>query len=253
MMNLRLLEPDVVVDINDLPLDYQRREGGVFVLGALTRHHVLEESEEVRTLCPLLSEAAVLIGNIRVRSLGTLGGSLAHADPAAELPMACVALGAELVLEGPEGRRTLRAEEFFRGYLESALGPAELVTEVRVPLRGPGEGWAVEEFALRHGDFALVAAAARVQVEHDGRVTRARLALGGVGPTPVRIREAEDLLEGHVADLERVVAAARVAAERVQPESDVHASAGYRRHLARVLSRRALARALDRAWEGGLS
>lgn len=253
MMNLRLVEPSVVVDINDLPLAGLRREDGALVLGALTRHHTLEESQEVRALCPLLSEAAGLIGNVRVRSLGTLGGSLAHADPAAELPMACLALEAELVLEGPEGRRTLRAEEFFQGYLHTALGPAELVTDVRVPVRGPGEGWAVEELALRHGDFALVAAAARVRVDRDGRVAHACLALGGVGPTPVRIRESEDLLVGQVANPERVAAAARVAAEKVRPESDVHASAGYRRHLARVLSQRALARALDRAWEGGLS
>lgn len=252
MMNLRLVEPERVVDINDLPLAHLRREDGVLVLGALVRHHTLEESEDVRALCPLLSEAAAWVGNVRVRSLGTLGGSLAHADPAAELPMASLALDAELVLEGPEGRRTVQASAFFRGSLATALEPAELVTEVRVPVREHGEGWAVEEFALRYGDFALVAAAVRVRLDRDGRIAHARVALAGVGATPVRARGAEDRLTGELPDPDRVEGAARAAAEGVEPESDPHASAGYRRHLTYVLTRRALERALNRAREGGL-
>lgn len=252
MMNLRLLEPELLVDINDLPLAYLRREHGALVLGALVRHHTLEESQEVRALCPLLSEAAALIGNVRVRSLGTLGGSLAHADPAAELPMACLALDSELTLEGPEGRRVVPAAEFFHGSLATALEPAELLTEVRVPVRAQGEGWAVEEFSLRHGDFALVAAAARVRLDREGKVDRVSLALAGVGAAPVRARGAEEELTGATPEAGRVEAAVRRAAEEIQPESDVHASASYRRHLTYVLARRALERALERAREGGM-
>ncbi len=250
LMNLRLVEPELIVDLNDLPLTYTRRENGVLVLGALVRHHVLEESEEIRAFCPLLSEAAGWIGNVRVRSLGTLGGSLAHADPAGELPMASLALDAELISEGPEGRRCLRANEFFQGYLTTALGPAEVLTEVRVPVRGAREGWAVEEFALRHGDFAVVAVAARVQLDKEGRIAEARLALAGVGPTPLRARGAEDALVGANLTAERVETAARRVAEEIEPESDVHASAAYRRQLAYVLTRRALSRAVVRAEEG---
>ncbi|MDR5682746.1 MAG: xanthine dehydrogenase family protein subunit M [Armatimonadota bacterium] len=249
LMNLRLVEPELLVDINDLPLAHLRRENDAMVLGALVRHQTLEESEEVRALCPLLSEAAGLVGNVRVRALGTLGGSLAHADPAAELPMVSLALDAQLVTEGPTGSRTLRSEEFFRGYLTTALEPAELLTEVRVAVRQPREGWAVEEFALRQGDFAVVAAAARVQLNDEGRVDVVRLALAGVGPTPVRAQGAEDQLVGAPANPRRVEAASRRAAADIQPESDVHASAAYRRHLTYVLARRALTRALARAEE----
>jgi carbon-monoxide dehydrogenase medium subunit len=247
MMNLRLIEPDLIVDLNALPLDYIHQVNGHVVLGALVRHHMLEEREEVRTYCPLLSEAATFIGNVRVRSLGTLGGSLAHADPAAELPMASLALDAEFTLQGPEGRRTLPATAFFRGVFETALEPAEILTEVRVPIRGPREGWAVEEFSLRAGDFAIVAAAVRLRLGPDGRVELARIALGGVGPAPLRVPQAEDALVGTAPDPDRIERVGQLVAEDIQPESDVHASASYRRHLSYVLVRRGLRKAASRA------
>lgn len=247
MMNLRLVEPEVIVDLNALPLDYIHQVDGHLVLGALVRHHMLEEREEVRTGCPLLSEAAALIGNVRVRSLGTLGGSLAHADPAAELPMASLALDAELTVQGPRGKRTIPAAAFFRGAFETALEPAEILTEVRVPICGPREGWAVEEFSLRAGDFAIAAAAVRLRFGPDGRVELARIALGGVGPAPLRVLEAEDALVGTAPNPDRIEHAARLVAEHIQPESDVHASAAYRRHLACVLVRRGLRKATSRA------
>lgn len=247
MMNLRLIEPDLIVDLNALPLDYIRQVNGQLALGALVRYHMLEEREEVRAYCPLLSEAATFIGNARVRSLGTVGGSLAHADPAAELPMASLALDAEFTLHGPEGRRTLPAAAFFRGVFETALEPAEILTEVRVPIRGPREGWAVEEFSLRAGDFAIVAVAVRLRLGPDGCIELARISLGGVGPAPLRIPEAEDALVGTVPDPDRIERVGRLVAEGIRPESDVHASASYRRHLAYVLVRRGLRKAASRA------
>jgi len=247
MMNLRLIDPDVIVDLNALPLDYIRQLDRHLVLGALVRHHTLEEGAEVRALCPLLSEAAAFIGNVRVRTLGTFGGSLAHADPAAELPMASLALDAELTLQGPDGTRTLPASAFFRGICETALEPAEILTEVRVPVLGPREGWAVEEFSLRGGDFAITAAAVRLRLGPDGRIELARIALGGVGSTPLRVPQAEDILAGVTPDPDRIDRAARLVAQCIQPESDIHASAAYRRHLAYVLVRRALRKAGSRA------
>src|SRR5206468_4258914 len=173
LLNYRLARPRLVVDINGLPLAGVRVENGSLHLGALTRHHELEDLSEIGRSTPLLPEVARLIGNVRVRSLGTLGGSLAHADPAAELPMAIVALDARLTLASASGRRTVAAREFFTGYLSTALGADELVTAIEVPVT-EGMGWAVEEFARRAGDFAVVAVAAGVGLDRRGRVDDAR-------------------------------------------------------------------------------
>ncbi|MFQ5896700.1 MAG: FAD binding domain-containing protein [Candidatus Methylomirabilia bacterium] len=246
LLSYRLAAPRVIVDINRLALGGVRVEDGRLRLGALTRHATLEESGEIARACPVLSEAASLIGNVRVRTLGTLGGSLAHADPAAELPMVMLALGARLTLEGRGDRRTVPVDEFFAGYLTTTLGGEELLTEVDLPATR-GMGQAVEEFARRPGDFALVAVTALVSSDRRGRVEEARVALAGVGPTPVRALAAEDLLRGHEPTPERLGRAAAIAREAISPESDAFASAAYRRHLAGVLARRALARAVARA------
>lgn len=246
LLSYRLAAPRVIVDINRLALGGVRVEDGRLRLGALTRHATLEESGEIARACPVLSEAASLIGNVRVRTLGTLGGSLAHADPAAELPMVMLALGARLTLEGRGDRRTVPLAEFFAGYLTTTLRAEELLTEVEVPVMA-GTGYAVEEFARRPGDFALVAVTALVSSDRRGRVEEARVALAGVGPTPVRALAAEDLLRGHEPTPERLGRAAAIAREAISPESDAFASAAYRRHLAGVLARRALARAVARA------
>ena len=246
LLNYRLAKPRVVVDINDLPLAAIRIDDGHLSLGALVRHHHLEESADVARHGPLLKEAAALIGNVRVRALGTVGGSIAHADPAGELPLAMVALDARLHLRSAVGQRALSAREFFTGYLSTALAVDELIVDVHVPLMGEA-GYALEEFARRAGDFALVAALAIVKVDARGRVEAARLAVGGVGPTPVRVTAAEDALLGHEPSDERLARAAGVAADALDPQSDPFASAAYRRHLARVLTRRALTRAVARA------
>jgi carbon-monoxide dehydrogenase medium subunit len=246
LLNYRLAAPRVVVDINGLPLEGVRVEDGRLRLGALTRHVALQESGVIGAACPLLREAAGLIGNVRVRALGTLGGSLAHADPAAELPMAMLALDARFTAVGPSGSRTVAAADFFTGYLTSALGPAEVLTEVEVPLMD-GAGHAIEEHARRAGDFALVAVAALARLDRDGRVADVRLAFAGLGPVPVRARSAEDSLRGHLPSPETLDRAAASAAVSVDPAGDAFASGAYRKLLARVLARRALARAVDRA------
>ena len=248
ILNYRLAKPRVVVDINGLPLDGVSVGDGRLKLGALTRHATLEESPEVARDCPLLREAAALVGNVRVRTLGTLGGSLAHADPAAELPMVMVALDARLGVAGRSGRRTVAAGDFFTGYLTTTLAPDELLTDIDIPVTRD-MGWAVEEMSRRAGDFAIVAVTALIRLDHGGRVDDARLAFAGVGPAPVRIPAAEDALRGAEPTGERLGQAADAARAALRPESDAFVSAAYRRLLAGVLARRALARAVARALE----
>jgi len=246
LLNYRLAKPRVVVDINTLPLNGVSVAGDRLRIGALTRHATLEESAELARACPLLREAAALIGNVRVRTLGTLGGSLAHADPAAELPMAMVALDARFDVAGRGGGRTIAARDFFTGYLTTALAPDELLVDVELPVLRD-TGWAVEELSRRAGDFAIVAVTALIRLDARGRVDDARMAFGGVGPTPARVASAEDLLLGAEPTPERLVEAADAARDALRPESDAFVSGAYRRHLAGVLARRALTRAVARA------
>ena len=221
---------------------------GKLRLGALIRHAALEESLELARYCPVLREAAALIGNVRVRTLGTLGGSLTHADPAAELPMVMVALDAELTVAGRGGRRTVAARDFFTGPLTTVLAPDELLVGIEIPMTRD-MGWAVEEISRRAGDFAMVAATALVRVDRRGRVDDARLAFAGVGPTPVRAAAAEAILVGSEPTSEQIARAADAAQAAVAPASDAFVSAAYRRLLVGVLSRRALNRAVARALE----
>ena len=251
LLNYRLARPRVVVDINALPLAGVRVVGERLRIGALTRHATLEESPELARACPLLGEAAALIGNVRVRALGTLGGSLAHGDPSAELPMAMLALDARLDVAGRGGRRrTIAARDFFTGHLTTALAPDELLVEVEVPAMRDA-GWAVEELSRRAGDFAVVAVTALIRLDARGRVDDARIAFGGVGPTAVRAPGAEDLLRGGEPTAERLARAADLARAALAPESDAFVSAAYRRLLAGVLARRALTRAVARAMGAG--
>lgn len=248
VLNYRLAKPRVIVDLNGLNLGDVRVDGEGIRLGALARHCVLEESAELAGACPILGEAARLIGNVRVRTLGTIGGSLAHADPAGELPLVMVALGASLTLRRVRGVRRVTAADFFTGYLTTVLEPDELVTEVEVPAMR-GKGTAVEELARRVGDFAMVAVAAVVSVDRRGRVDEACLAYGGVGSRPLRARSSEDALIGQEPTAERVALAARTARASLQPQSDAFVSAAYRSLLVEVLGRRALTRAVSRALE----
>jgi CO/xanthine dehydrogenase FAD-binding subunit len=246
LLNYRLADPHVVVEINGLPLAGVSAVDGRLTLGALVRHHQLEESDEIARRCPVLREAAALIGNVRVRSLGTVGGSLAHADPAAELPMVTVALDGRFTLASAAGTRVVAARDFFTGPLTTTMRPDELLTEI--DLAAPSAtGWAIEEIARRAGDFAIVAVTALVSLDRGGRVAHARLAFGGVAPTPVRALTAEDALTGQEPTTERLAHVATLARDALAPQSDAFVSGAYRRHLAGVLARRALTRATVRA------
>jgi CO/xanthine dehydrogenase FAD-binding subunit len=247
MLNFRLTRPAALVDVNRIPaLAYIREEDGTVAFGAMTRQRTIEFSPVVARRLPLLQEATRWVGHLPIRSRGTIGGSIAHADPSAEYPAVLTALQGEVVVQGPRGRRTLEPAALFETYLTTSLAPDELLIEVRLPAMAAGAGFAFEEFARRHGDFALAGIAAMV-VRDGARCTTARLASAGAGPVPVRLRAAEEILERDGLGAAAIAAAAARAAELVDPDSDVHASADYRRHLTHVLTARALKRAVDRA------
>ena len=248
LLNFRLARPEVLVDVNRVSeLAYVRAlESGV-AIGALTRQHALERADIIRARLPIIAEACRLIGHLPIRHRGTIGGNLAHADPASELPAVMVALEAELTAARRDGRRTLPAAEFFTGILTNALGPDELLTEIRVPAPPPRTGSAFVEIARRAGDYALVGVAALVTLDDAGRATGARLALCGAGPTPLRAREAEGVLIGQRPEGRVLDEAAERAAAATDPPSDIHASAAFRKKLARHVARQALELAAQRA------
>jgi len=244
MLNFRLARPAALVDVNRVTaLAYVREDDGVVAFGAMTRQRTIEFSPMVAARLPLLREATRWVGHLPIRSRGTIGGSIAHADPSAEYPAVLTALGGEVIVQGPRGRRTVKAADLFEGYLTTSLGPEELLVEVRLPAMPAGAGYAFEEFARRHGDFAIVGIAAMV-VRDGARCAVARLATAGTGPVPVRLRAAEEILERDGLGDAAVAAAGARAAELVDPDADVHASAEYRRHLTGVLTVRALKRAI---------
>jgi aerobic carbon-monoxide dehydrogenase medium subunit len=247
MMKLRLARPGVVVDLGRAAgLDYVRADGGGLAFGAMARLVELE-SALVSQRCPMLAAAARQIGHPPIRHRGTVCGSLAHADPAAELPALALALNAEFVAVGPEGRRVIPAERFFVTYLTTDLTPDELLAEVRFPLGEEAEAWGFQELSRRFGDYAMAAAAIVLGTAPDGTIAKARIALAGVADRAIRAREAEALLVGTPGEAGRFAEAARVAAGALMPPADVHGSSAYRRHLAGVLVERALADAWRRA------
>jgi aerobic carbon-monoxide dehydrogenase medium subunit len=226
MMKLRLATPAVLIDIARAPgLAGIRVDGDELVIGATTRHADLAASELVRDEVPLLAYAASLVGDPQIRHRGTIGGSLAHADPAADLPIALVALGGSVEVSGPGGTRRVAADDFFAGFFETALADGELLTAVRVPRR-PGAGWGYEKFVRRANDWAIVGVAA----------IGGRIALANMAAVPMRARAAEQALANGASNAE----AAELAAEGTSPGEDIHADRPFREHLARVLTRRAL-------------
>jgi carbon-monoxide dehydrogenase medium subunit len=245
MMNFRLARPAMIVDLNGLgDLAYIRSEDGGLALGAMTRQRTIEKSTLVRERAPLLAEATPLIGHLPIRTRGTIGGSLVHADPAAEYPVVMVAMDAELTLARRGGTRTVSAADFFETYLSTAIAPDEILTDIRLPDLPRAAGVAFLEISRRHGDFAIVAAAAAVALATGGAIAEARIALGGVGPRPVRARAAERLLAGQRPTAPLVAEAARAVMPETDPPEDIHASAEYRREMSAVFTRRALTAAL---------
>jgi CO/xanthine dehydrogenase FAD-binding subunit len=250
LLNMRMAHPKHLIDLNRIPeLAYVTERDGGIAIGAMTRHRAAERSALVRERCPLLAQAVGQIGHLQIRARGTVGGSIAHADPAAELPAVLAALDGHVTLVGPRGQRVVGPEEFFVTYLTTSAAPDELLTEVWIPgLARPartGQAWL--ELARRHGDYALVGLGASLTLDADGAIAQARLALTGVGPTPVRTRNAEDRLRGERPQPGLFAEAARLVAREVEPDSDIHASADYRRHVAGILALRALERAAEDA------
>ncbi|MGH2997464.1 MAG: FAD binding domain-containing protein [Gaiellaceae bacterium] len=244
LMKLRLARPELLVDVGRLSdLSYVRDAGEQLAIGALTRHHDLERDPLLQEHCPIVCYAAGLVGDPQVRHRGTIGGSVAHGDPASDLPTVLLALDAGLVARGPDGERTIAAADFFTGFLETALGPQEVLTEIRVPKLGTWKGWSYVKFNRRAQDWATVGVAAITRRE-DGKVEDAAIGLTNMGATPLRARAVEQALAG--ASVEDVATAVEAADEGTSPPSDPNGSAEYRRHLARVLARRALEEALSR-------
>jgi aerobic carbon-monoxide dehydrogenase medium subunit len=249
LLAMRLARPAVLIDINGIPeLSGISAAGGRVTIGAMTREYVAEESGTVAGSVPLLAAALPLVGHEAIRSRGTVGGSLAHADPAAELPAVARALDAEFVVRGPSGERVIGAAEWFEGYLTTSRRPDELLVEVRFPAAEPGTGTSFQEVARRHGDFAIVGLAASLTLSA-GAITDARLAFANVSDVPVRATGAEDLLAGEKPSAELFDEAARRATADIDPPADLHGSPDYRKKVAAALVRRCLRAAADNADE----
>lgn len=252
MLNFRLARPEILVDLNGIDelagIDADG-DGGLRI-GAMTRQRAAERSPLVAERAPLLAEALPWVAHPQIRNRGTVGGSAAHADPAAELPAAFLALDARFVAEGPGGRRSLGASDFFCGLFTTALGPDELLVAIELPAPPSRAGWAFEEVARRHGDYALVGAAAVVAVDGAGSCREARLAFVNAGPVPLLATEAAAVLAGERPSEDLLAEAVETARAALEPPEDVHASAEYRRQLAGVLARRVLERAFERALGG---
>ena len=231
MMKLRLAQPEILIDLDRLhQMRYVRLDGDAVVIGALATHDMVATSDLTRSDAPLLAHSASQVGDPQVRHRGTIGGSLVHSDPAADLPMAVVAVGATMVIQGAGGRREVAADDFFAGPFETAVAPDELLVEVRVPRR-PGVGWGYEKFTRRANDWAIVGVA----------TVAGRIVLGNMGGQPLRAAAAESA----VARGATIDEAAALAADGTEPAEDMHADSEYRRHLARVLTARALRSARD--------
>jgi len=241
-MKFRLAQPRVLIDISRIAdLCYIREANGRIAIGAMTTHHHIESSDLLRKRSPLLPEVAVNIGDVQVRNKGTLGGSVVHADPAADWPAAILALDAELEITGPNGKRTVQAAEFFVDMMQTAVHPNEILSEIRVPITGPSVAYA--KFAQKASGFAIAGVAALI----DKKAKTVHIGITGVAAKPYRASAVEVALQGRVLTPDAIAEASAKAAEGVEALNDIHASAEYRAHLAQVNTRRALEIALSRA------
>ena len=244
LLNFRLAQPSVIVDVNRVvELSYLRRSNGRLRIGAMCRQTRLEQSPVAREGWGLLGDALALVAHPQIRNRGTVGGSAAHADPAAELPVAFSALEARFMARSSRGERVLDADEFFVTHLTTALDPDELLVEVEVPSVAEGTGHAFTEYSRRHGDFALGGAAVLYTKNGDGTCTDARIAMLGAADTPLRAREAEAALRGQKLDDDVAAEAAKLAARDIEPTGDIHGSSAYRKRLIEAMVRRALLQA----------
>ena len=246
MMNFRLARPEILIDITGIKeLDYVKTEGDELVIGALTRERDIEQSPLVVEKWPILSKAISFIGHSAIRNRGTIGGSLVHADPSAEIPTSLCALNGNVKVIGPSGEKNLEPEEFFMTYLTTSLEPSDLLVEVRIPALPEKTGWSFGELSRRSGDFAIVAVGILLFMDAEGLCRKACIAMGGVAPTPVRAQEAEALLAGQKITEKLIAETAQQAAEETDTEPDYHASAQYRMDMARVFVKRGLQEACN--------
>lgn len=246
LLNLRLTKPKILVDLNGISgLDGIRETPGGLAIGAMTRQSKVEHSPLVRERCPLLAEAIRYIGHVAIRHRGTIGGSLAHADPAAELPALALALDAKFAIAGRGSDRIISAEEFFVDFLTTALAPDEILRQIVFPVTRSSSGYALEEITRRHGDFAIAGVVVIVDLDDAAKIAEARVALFGLAPTPVRARQAERALVGREPDDSAMLDAAALLEEVLEPPGDIRASSAYRKHAAAVLLSRALKRAVQ--------
>jgi carbon-monoxide dehydrogenase medium subunit len=248
MMKLRLARPAYIVDLNRIAgLSYIKEEGGFLKIGGLTREAELESSSLVRSKFPLLIDTTSVIADPQVRNLATVGGNLAHGDPANDHPATMLALGAQIVATSGKGERVIPVEDFFVSLFTTALEPGEILTEIRIPVPPPKSGGAYFKVERKVGDFATAAVAAQVTLDDKGAIQKAGIGLTNVGPTPVRARKAEDLLRGKKPDAATIAQAAQLAADDAQPSSDLRGPAEYKKGLVKELAKRAISRAVERA------
>lgn len=250
LLKLRLGAAGHLIDIGRIPgLEYIREEDGVLKIGGRTRESALEHSDVIRSRYPLLSDTAAVIADPLVRNLATVGGNLAHGDPANDHPATMLALHAEVVATGPNGTRTIAIDDFFQGLFATAMEPEEILTEIRIPQPPPRSGGAYMKLERKVGDFATAASAVQVTLAASGEVERIGIALTNAGPTPIRAAGAERLLTGKAPTAELIAEAARQAAAATSPSADRRGTVEYKREMARVLTARALTRAIQRAQE----
>lgn len=249
LLNMRLAHPEVIVDLNPLEpqFNYIRRDGSMLRIGALTRYYVLRTNPEILRHCPMLADAADLIGHAAILTRGTIGGSLVHADPAAELPLVFATLRGMITLQSAQGSRIVDARDFFLTYLTTSVEPDEILTEVALPFIPAHSGQAIEEFSMRRGDFALVTAAAQVTLAADATLQGGRLGIGGVAPTPADCSHLLASLVGKVPTQAELREALHPIEDEINPQGDIHASALYRKELAQTLAYRAIERAIRHA------
>jgi len=248
MMKLRLARPGFLVDINSIAgLSYIKEEGGFLKIGGLTREAELEASSVVRQKYPLLMDTAAVIADPQVRNMATVGGNLAHGDPANDHPATMVALGAQIVATGAKGERVIPIEEFFVTLFTTALKPDEILTEIRILIPPPKSGGAYLKLERKVGDFATAATAVQLTLDGGGAVQKVGIGLTNVGPTPIKARKAEDFLKGKRPDAATLVQAAQLASDDSQPSSDLRGPAEYKKGLVKELTKRALSRAVELA------
>ena len=247
LMNLRLARPKYIIDINKIAeLSYIKDTNGGLSIGALTRHREIEKSDIIKSKYPILSKTVSLIGNPQIRNWGTIGGSISHADPAGELPTLLLALNGKVKVVGNQGEREIDGDDLFLGYLTTSMEKTEILREVYIPEISPKMGWEFVELTKRSHDFAIVSVAILMSIDNAGKCNDVRISLGGVGSMPVRAKGAEEFLMDKAINDDSIKEAANIASEEAEPESDIHASAKYRKEMVKVFVNRGLISALDR-------